>query len=168
MCTRRVSYKTVFMDNIFTVILWVFGLYFLYQIELLYSILYLIYIPFSVLWFWRHICCYCSHYDTGCCPCGYGNAAPKLFLFRDDKQFKRAFNRNIAIVFPYWFLPLIAGLYLLWTDYSQLILILFIISSVVGFVVVPLVSKMVGCKDCPTKDNCPWAEEGMKGKRRHF
>ncbi|UCH88788.1 MAG: hypothetical protein JSV49_11180, partial [Thermoplasmata archaeon] len=134
-------------------------------------IIYAIYIPISVLWFWRFICTYCTHYGTGCCPCGYATGASKLFLFRDETKFKQAFNRNIGMVFPYWFVPLFAGFYLIYNAYpdvSSTLWIVYIATMVDGFVLVPVVSKTVGCKKCPTRDSCPWAEDRSKAGKRHF
>jgi hypothetical protein len=88
-----------------------------------------------------------------------------LFLFRDETKFQEAFNKNIAIVFPYWIVPLITGGYLLYISYPEIpifILIVYIAAMVDGFVMVPLVSKNVGCKECPTRDECPWAKENER------
>jgi hypothetical protein len=40
--------------------------------------------------------------------------------------------------------------------YSAGILILMITFCLVGFVIIPAVSKLVGCKNCELKDDCPW------------
>lgn len=164
-CARKFSNKTVIIDNTPTVILWILASILLIQINWIFAVLFWIYIPFSILWFWRFICTYCTHFDTNCCPCGYAKGAAKLFLFRDETKFQEAFNKNIAIVFPYWFVPLIAGVYLLYTLYPEIpifILIVFIAAMIDGFVMVPLVSKNVGCKECPTRDECPWAKENER------
>jgi hypothetical protein len=31
-----------------------------------------------------------------------------------------------------------------------------IIFSIIGFLIIPLISKFVGCKNCEIKDDCPW------------
>lgn len=165
MCRRRLSRTTVIIDNIPTVTLWILTTILLLQFNLIFTVLFWIYVPFSVLWFWRFICTYCTHFGTACCPCGYATGAAKLFLFRDETKFRKAFNSNIAIVFPYWLVPLIAGGYLLYTSYpdiSYFILAIYILALIDGFVIVPLVSKKVGCKKCPTRDECPWFAEGKK------
>lgn len=171
MCGRRISTQTVVIDNAPTVTLWILASILLFNINWFYVVLFWIYVPVSVIWFWRFICTYCTHYDTGCCPCGYGSAAPKLFLFRDESKFKEAFNRNIAIVFPYWFVPLIAGGYLIYNAYPDIpswLLIVFVLAMIDGFVLVPLVSKIVGCKKCPTRESCPWAKEGGRPRKHAF
>jgi hypothetical protein len=135
------------------------------QINWFYLIPFWIYVPFSVIWFWRFICTYCSHYDTGCCPCGYGKFAAKLFLYRDETKFKQAFNRNIGMVLGYWIVPLVAGIYLMLYDYSLFSLVIFIIACIDGFILIPLISRNVGCKECPIRDDCPWIGEDGKSKR---
>jgi hypothetical protein len=31
-----------------------------------------------------------------------------------------------------------------------------IIFSITGFVIIPLISKLAGCKNCEIKEDCPW------------
>ena len=55
----------------------------------------------------------------------------------------------------------VAGAYLLWKDFSPLALGLFVLGlfvafCVVAFALVPLISRFVGCRNCPTKNDCPW------------
>lgn len=168
MCARKLSKSTVIIDNTPTVTLWILASWLLFQINPLLLIPFWIYIPVSVVWFWRFICTYCSHFGTGCCPCGYGTIAPKVFLFRDETKFKQAFNRNIGITFGYWLVPLFAGGYLLYMHYPDipnLLLFMFIITLIDGFVMVPLVSRLVGCKKCPTREDCPWIAEDGKPRK---
>ena len=47
-------------------------------------------------------------------------------------------------------------IFLLITSYSIKTLVLTIIFSLIGFVVIPSISKFVGCKNCEIKDDCPW------------
>ena len=165
-CPRKLGARIIIADNTPTVLLWILGAFLIFQVHWLLMVLFIIYIPFSVLWFWRFICTHCALYESKCCPCGYGSAAPKLFLFRDEKDFKKAFNKNIGIVFPYWFAPLFAGIYLLMYDYSDLTFIIFIAAMIDAFVVIPGVSRLVGCGSCASKDSCPWTED--HGKKKSF
>jgi hypothetical protein len=162
------SITTLLIENTPMVILWILGSFLLFQIHPLLLIPFWIYVPVSIIWFWRFICTYCSNYDTACCPSGYGKATAKLFLFRGESKFKEAFNRNIGITFGYWFIPLIVGIYLLYISYTDFLLLIFIITIVDGFVVLPLISKFIGCKNCPTRETCPWAAEGGKPKKHVF
>jgi hypothetical protein len=110
----------------------------------------------GTLWFIIFICPYCHFYGTRLCPCGYGQFAVRFRKKAPIEQFKEKFNRNIPVIFPMWFIPVIAGVYSLWTDYTLLMLVLLIAFCVDSFVVLPLVSRMYGCAHCEQKDDCPW------------
>jgi hypothetical protein len=111
---------------------------------------------FSVVWFWAKICPYCHHYDTLACPCGYGAISSKLFKKGTGKSFIKVFRRNIGIQFPNWFVPLAFAIYLISTGYTKEILVLTVSFVLTGFVIIPVISKLVGCKNCEIKEDCPW------------
>jgi len=170
-CKRKLSTRSIVVENGPMVVLWVLTGTLIFNIGWFYTLLFAIYIPFSVLWFWRFICTYCANYDTGCCPSGYGKAAAKLFLFRDEKKFKQAFNMNMPMVLPYWILPLLAGGYIIYMTYPSVpiwLWMVFIAAMVDGFVILPYLSRQVACSDCLVRDDCPWAAEGGKSKTHGF
>jgi hypothetical protein len=146
----------VLLDNLPTLLLFFFGFLIINQISLIGAIIYGAYTLFSVVWFWARICPYCHHYNTFACPCGYGAISPRFFKRRDSKFFKKIFKINILIVFPNWFVPLGIATYLSLTHFTKIVLIQTIIFSVIGFLIIPLISKFVGCKNCDIKDDCPW------------
>ena len=94
---------------------------------------------------------------------GYGIISSKLFSCKDSILFKKVFKRNILIVFPNWFVPFFVGIYLLINQYSVKVLGLLIIFSIIGFLIIPLISKFAGCKNCEIKEDCPW----MTINKRH-
>jgi hypothetical protein len=153
----------VLLDNIPTILLFILGFLIINQLSTLWAIIFAVYAFVSVVWFWARICPYCHHFGTYACPCGYGAISYKLFERKDSKAFQKVFKRNILIVFPNWFVPFGIAIYLLITDFTAHILILTIIFSVIGFVIIPLISKLVGCKNCEIKDDCPW----MTISKRH-
>ena len=122
------------------------------------------YLVFSVGFFWAKICPYCHHYNTLACPCGYGVISAKLFKKRQDRSFIKVFKRNLVIVFPNWFVPFAIAIYLLVTRYTHQILFLTIAFSLIGFVVIPLISRFVGCKNCEIKEDCPWMKVNIQDK----
>ncbi len=154
--TRRIPLWLVLLDNIPTLLLFILGVLIIYGLSPLFSILFGVYTLFSVVWFWGKICPYCHHYGTYACPCGYGAISPKFFSRKDSKSFKKVFRRNLVIVFPNWFVPFGVALYLLLTHYTTYLLVLTIIFSVIGFIIIPFISKEVGCKNCEIRDDCPW------------
>jgi hypothetical protein len=118
--------------------------------------LFLGYCFLSIVLFWRLICPYCHHFGTRACPCGYGVVAPLFFRRRSGREFRDVFRKNIGVVFPCWFVPLGVGGYLLYADYSPALLWLFVSFCAIGFVAIPAIAILVGCKSCDLKHECPW------------
>ena len=156
---KKIPLWLVLLDNLPTLLLTILGALLIYQITLIGAIGYVIYSLLSIVWFWAKICPFCHHYNTYACPCGYGVISAKLFSKREDKSFKKVFKQNIGVVFPNWFIPLIIAIYLLLVQYTQNVLILAIAFSLTGFVIIPLISKLVGCKNCEIKEDCPWMQK---------
>ena len=120
------------------------------------SIAFLLYCGLAIVLFWARICPHCHHFDTRACPCGYGIVAAAFFKPKVGKDFRKVFRRNIGIMFPCWFAPLGGGAYLLWTRFSGPALGLFLTFCIVAFLLIPVISRFVGCKDCDVRDQCPW------------
>jgi hypothetical protein len=154
--SRKIPLWLVLLDNVPTLSLFVLGFLIIKHLSLVGAIIFGVYALFSVVWFWARICPYCHHYDTLACPCGYGVISARLFNKRDPGLFKKVFKRNLAIQYPNWFVPFAIAIYLLITDYSSGILLLTISFSLIGFVIIPVISKQVGCKNCEIKEDCPW------------
>jgi signal transduction histidine kinase len=116
------------------------------------ALIYLGYCLLSILLFIALICPYCGNYHSRSCP----NAYHLLSIFRPRKgrKFADQFNRYVFVTFPAWAIPPIAGLYLLFTDFSWLLLALVAAFGLFGFVVFPYVSRDV-CATCKNARNCP-------------
>jgi hypothetical protein len=154
----------VLLDNIPTLILFILGAIIVYHISTIAAVIFVFYALFSVVFFWARICPYCHHYGTLACPCGYGVISAKLFKRRKDKSFIKVFKKNLVIVYPNWFVPFAIAIYLLVTRYTNQLLILIIAFSLIGFVVIPLISRLVGCKNCEIKEDCPWMKVKVQNK----
>ena len=155
-CERVVPAWLITLDNAPTAVLFLLGTAILWKIGPLWALLFLAYCCLSIVLFWRRICPWCHHFGTTGCPCGYAKIASRLFKRRTGRDFKQVFRRNIVVVFPCWFIPLGVGIYLLWTDFGRGFLYLFLAFCLVGFVLIPAISKFVGCRSCEIKDQCPW------------
>ena len=160
--SRKIPLWLVLLDNIPTLLLFLLGFLIIYQVSFTGAIAFGIYAVLSVVWFWAKICPYCHHYDTLSCPCGYGVISAKIFKRKDSTLFKKKFRRNIGVQFPNWFIPFAIAIYLLITKYSVEILILTISFSLIGFAIIPVISKQVGCKNCEIKKDCPWMTSSKK------
>ena len=158
-CKRIIPWWLVALDNIPTFVLFVLGTMIVWWFWKFLAIVFFIYCIISIVLFWYLICPYCHHYNTKACPCGYGSIASKCFKTKSKQEkhyFRVVFRRNIVIMFPCWFTPLILGLFLLLTAYSLLTLVIFIIFCLDGFLFIPAISIFVGCKKCEVKADCPW------------
>jgi hypothetical protein len=160
---KKIPFWLVLLDNIPTLLLFGLGFFIINQVSLLAAIAFGIYAFFSIVWFWAKICPYCHHYDTLACPCGYGIISARIFKRKGNKSFRKVFRRNIGIQFPNWFIPLAIAIYLISTDYTKTILYLTIFFVIIGFIIIPAISKLVGCKNCEIKEDCPWMAGKSKG-----
>ena len=159
---KKIPLWLVFLDNIPTLVLFILGALLIAYISVVGALLFFCYALFSVFWFWAKICPYCHHYGTQACPCGYGTVSAKLFRRRTDRSFKKVFTRNLPIVFPNWFIPPAFALYLLLTEYTPEIMVISVAFCLTGFIVIPLISKFVGCKNCEIREDCPWMKMSKK------
>jgi hypothetical protein len=154
--SKKIPLSLVLLDNIPTLLLFVLGFLIINQVSLAGAIAFGFYALFSVVWFWAKICPYCPHYDTLACPCGYGAISVRIFKQKDSKAFKKIFRRNIFVQFPNWFVPLGIAIYLMVSHYTKAILYLTGSFVFIGFIVIPAISKLVGCRNCEIKEDCPW------------
>jgi hypothetical protein len=155
-CTRVVPVWLLLLDNIPTLGLFLLGAVLSGMLWRPLAIAILLYDLLAIIMFWGLICRYCQHFDTKACPCGYGIIAPKYFRKEGGKSFREVFRKNIFIMFPCWFVPLGVGVYLLATRSSREILIVFLSFVVLGFLIIPAISRFLGCKGCNLREECPW------------
>jgi hypothetical protein len=155
-CERIVPAWLVILDNAPTLVMFFLGSALIWKIHPVFSVLFLIYCGLSIVLFWRLICPWCHHYGSSACPCGYGKISSQFFKRKTGREFKRVFRKNIGILFPCWMVPLGTGLCLLWTKFTWPLFSLFLAFCIVGFVLIPAISKLVGCRSCEIKAECPW------------
>jgi hypothetical protein len=155
-CERVVPSWLVLLDNLPTVIMFLLGAVLAGFVWRPLAIFMMLYSLFSIIMFWRLICRHCGHFGTRACPCGYGVVAAWCFDRKEGSDFRKVFRKNIAIMYPCWFIPLGAGIYLLYARFSRDILVVFSAFILVGFVLIPAISRFVGCKGCNLRQQCPW------------
>lgn len=153
---RRLRRKRMIMHNLPEFIMYVLGAIIMSYLGLKVLIIFVVYTVFSTLWFMRFICTYCPHYDKLKCPSGYAMVAAKLFKKRNMSKFHTMFKRHIVVVFPTWFVPVIAGIYLLIIELTIEVIVLLIIFILDAFIILPWASRTYGCNHCELKDKCPW------------
>ncbi len=159
-CERVVPLWLVLLDNLPTAVLFLLGAALTGMVWRPLGAAMLVYNLLSIVLFWKLICRHCRHLGTRSCPCGYGVLAARYFKGIPGSDFRKIFRKNIAIMYPCWFIPFAAGVTLLLTRYSHGIVLLFAAFVVVGFIVIPFISRFAGCKGCSLKSECPWMSSG--------
>ena len=110
----------------------------------------------GALWIIILLCPYCPSYGQRSCHCGYGIISAKLRAKGDTALFRQKFRQHIPVIVPLWIIPLIVGGVVAVESFSWPLAILlgaFVLNS---FVILPLLSRRRGCKDCPQREACPW------------
>ena len=155
-CREQYSNAQMMVHNIPLLSMYVLGTILIWFFNFYLTILFIIYLVISNYLFMILICGFCPHYGTRSSICGYGLLAKKVTKRKSVREFRSSFLKNIAVIFPNWFLPFFIGIYLLYIDFSILILVLLIVFAVVGFAVVPYISKSKSCNSCKLRKTCPW------------
>jgi len=116
----------------------------------------------GAFWIIVFVCPYCNFYGTRLCPCGYGQISAKIVPRGNEECFTEKFRTHIPVIVPLWFLPLLGGGYLIWRDFSWVLLLLLLAFCLNSFVVLPLVSRAYGCAHCSQKETCPWMKKKVQ------
>lgn len=155
------SHSRMFLNDTPAIITWFFGAIIMYQFGLIILILYFLSVVLYVFGFSRLLCPYCPLYGTSSCTTGFGDIAATLFKKRDEKRFAEKYKIFIPLLSLLWFIPFVAGIYLIWASFSWFILGILIIFSIFGFVLVPLIPTLTYCKKCPLRYDCPWMKSSI-------
>lgn len=99
------------------------------------------------------ICPYCGHYVLGTCAAGFDLLSGQRFQPRPGRTFGTEFRRRVWVLYPGWFLPPLASLFLLLSHFAWSILILLAVFCVVAFWLLPAAAQK-HCVQCETAD-CP-------------
>jgi hypothetical protein len=137
-------------------ITWTIGSIIMYQFGLIIFILYFLSIVLYIVGFSRLLCTYCPLYGTAACTTGFGDIAAKYFKKRDETKFSEKYKIFIPLLSLLWFIPFIAGVYLLWLNITWIILVILVVFTIFGFVLVPLIPTLTYCKKCLLRYDCPW------------
>jgi hypothetical protein len=118
------------------------------------GLVYLGYCILSVRLFLAWVCPYCSHYAARTCPSAYHLIPVKPAQPKPGKTFVGQYKQNVAVMFPVWLSPPVAGLYLLITRLSWLAVVITALFCLHGFMILPYISRQHNCKYCDNTD-CP-------------
>ena len=118
---------------------------------------YLAYGLLGPLWIILFLCPHCPSFGKRSCPCGYGVLSARLRRPGDTSRFGAEFKRHIGVIVPLWLIPPIVAGVTLARGFSwplAVVLGVFVLNS---YVLLPLRSKLRGCKHCGQRAQCPWA-----------
>ena len=153
MKTLHMSTWDILRENALQIIMYVLGTVITGLVAWLLAIVYLAYSLFSNALYMAWVCPYCGHYALGTYPAGFHILSARRFKPESGRTFRSEFRRNLYIMIPGWFVPPFAGLYLLISSFSWLVLVLLVMFCVVGFWFLHETSKK-HCEGCETVD-CP-------------
>jgi len=160
---KRVSPFSYFKENLPLLIIIFFGMLIVGKIWWVWGGIYLLFSITALLLYMKFVCLYCFCYKTQSCHDGYHIIAKRLFKPGKGKSFYRQFKRYVPVVYPIWFLPVPAAIYVLITQFSRLFFGYVIIFSIFGFIILPLMSKNQ-CTRCKNGPNCPRVVKINPGK----
>lgn len=121
------------------------------------GLVYLGYCAFSIILYMDMICPYCSHHTGRTCPAGYHHVSTRFFSPKKGRDFASQFRRTIVVMFPAWFSPPVAGLYVLISDFSWSAVVTVFLFCLVGFWILPKTSRR-RCEQCENAEECPWGK----------
>ena len=150
--TKR-SPWSILRENALQILMYILGTILLSLAWWPLGVVYLAYSLFSNVLYMAWICPYCGHYSLGTCAAGFDILSGRRFKTRPGKTFGTEFRRRSWVLYPGWFLPPVAGVYLLFTAFSWITLALLAVFCMVAFWLLPEVSKK-HCEACETVD-CP-------------
>lgn len=150
--TKRTIWS-ILQENALQIIMYILGMVLLSRVWWPLGPVYLVYSLFSNYLYMKYICPYCGHYGLGTCAAGFDLISGHRFKPLPGRTFGTEFRTKSWLLYPGWFLPPVAALYLLITGFSWIILGLTVVFCVVAFWLLPEVSKS-HCENCETVD-CP-------------
>jgi len=156
-CPKYTVTKALLNDTP-AIITWLLGSIIMFNFGLIIMLVYILSCVLYIFGFSRLLCTYCPLYGTISCPTKFGDIAAKLFVKIDEEKFSQRFKTFIPFLSLLWFVPFVAGVFLLISDFSWFHLGIIVIFFVFGFVLVPVIPMLTACKKCPVRRDCPWMQ----------
>ncbi len=116
----------------------------------------------GAVWIMVFVCPDCAYYGTRACPCGYGVISARLVKPGPRECFAEKFRQHIPVIVPLWLIPAGCGGVALYRAFSWPVVVLVSTFMVNSYLILPLVSKRHGCKECPQREGCPWMARGAQ------
>jgi len=147
----------VIASNLLSFFMYLIGAFLLYQVGLVWIILYILFIiVFEFRLLDRH-CTDCYYYGKTC-AFGKGRLSCLIFPKGTPERFlqKKITWKDIIPDFLVFIVPVIAGIFLLLNEFQWIILFLVIVLLILGFIGNAFVRGQLACKYCKQKEiGCP-------------
>jgi len=144
-------------SNLLSISMYLIGATILYQIGLIWLVLYLLFILLLELRLVKGHCVDCYYYGKTC-AFGKGRLSCMFFPKGTPDRFSRRLitKKDLLPDFLVFFIPLVVGLVLLIRDFSWILLILVIALFILGFAGNALVRGQIACRYCKQREiGCP-------------
>jgi hypothetical protein len=147
------TFRTLLRENGLQLIMYLLGTLLVGWIWPPLGLVYLAYSILSNYLYMAWICPYCGHYVLGTCAAGFDIFSGKRFKPQPGRTFGTEFRRKSWVLYPGWFVPPVAALYLLIVRFNWPVLALLAAFCIVAFWLLPVDSRR-HCQGCTTVD-CP-------------
>lgn len=154
------------MSTFLTLLSYTLGAFILYLVNVYWMIGYFVLVLASLFTGMEYRCRFCYYYGKRCAS-GMGILVAVIFEKGASEEFKNNKNLILPAIFDFanLFLPIVMGVILIITKFSNLVLALFIFYLAVVLFPGFFLRKNLYCKNCKQGElGCP-AYNGMKGKK---
>lgn len=156
-CYENYPLKIVFLSNLLTLSTYIIGAYILFNLAIIFGILYLIYCLILEIRLLRKSCINCYYYGK---TCGFGKGRISSLFFKKGDNSKFTLQKiNWKDMIPdlmIFILPLIGGIFILISNFSWIILSLIVILLILSTVGNAIIRSIFTCKYCKQRKlGCP-------------
>ena len=158
----------IFISTILQLSIIIIGSYLIYQIGIIWLLLYLIFLGILEIRLLRKSCIDCYYYGKRC-AFGKGKLCSILFKKGNPNKFITHQIKWIDIVpdFLVSLIPMIIGIFLVLTDFDWSVVVLIVVLFFLGFVGTGTVRGYLACKFCKQKEiGCPADQLFNKPKKK--
>jgi hypothetical protein len=155
-CYENYPFWIIFVSNLFSIVIYATGAYIIYQLGLIWMILYLAFILFLKFNLMRCSCVNCYYYRKYC-AIGFGKLS-SIFFKKGNKNFSKqnVTWKDILPDFLVSLIPILIGIILLIIKFNILILIAVILLLVLTFFGNAIIHGSLVCKYCKQRKlGCP-------------
>lgn len=157
MTTQKEMYENfplseVIMTNVLNFLGFTFGAILISFLNTSLGIIYFLFCIGTLVWVLKVRCSNCYYYGKRCVA-GYGIISSKLFKKGDPEKFHQSVKYTIPIVYT----PVFIGLYLVITELSTsifIVFLLYLIISLIRMIAPKFAPQKVSCIHCKQKANC--------------